>query len=44
MSAVIDKNSFDNIKGYIEWAKADKDCEIITGGTCMSHILALLIF
>jgi len=32
MSAVIDKNSFENIKKYIEWAKASKDCEIISGG------------
>jgi 1-pyrroline-5-carboxylate dehydrogenase len=32
MSAVIDKNSFDNIKSYIEWAKSSSDCEIITGG------------
>jgi len=31
MSAVIDKNSFDNIKSYIEWAKSN-NCEIITGG------------
>jgi len=31
MSAVIDKNSFDNIKSYIEWAKANK-CDIIAGG------------
>lgn len=34
MSAVIDKNSFDNIKGYIDWAKESKDCEIIAGGKC----------
>jgi 1-pyrroline-5-carboxylate dehydrogenase len=34
MTAVIDKNAFNDIKGYIEWAKADKDCEIITGGNC----------
>jgi len=31
-SAVIDKNSFNNIKGYIEHAKASSDCEIIVGG------------
>jgi len=34
MSAVIDKNSFENIKSYIEWAKNSKDCEILTGGHC----------
>jgi len=34
MTAVIDKNSFENIKSYIEWAKSSKDCEIITGGKC----------
>jgi 1-pyrroline-5-carboxylate dehydrogenase len=33
MSAVIDKNSFENIRKYIDEAKSDKDCEIISGGT-----------
>ena len=32
MSAVIDKKSFDNITGYIDRAKADPGCEIVTGG------------
>ena len=32
MSAVIDKKSFDNITGYIDRAKADSGCEIVTGG------------
>jgi 1-pyrroline-5-carboxylate dehydrogenase len=32
MSAVIDRKSFDNITGYIERAKADPNCEIVTGG------------
>ena len=32
MSAVIDKKSFDNITGYIDRAKADAGCEIVTGG------------
>lgn len=32
MSAVIDQNSFDNIKNYIEHAKASKDAEIVYGG------------
>lgn len=31
MSAVIDKNSFDNIKRYIDHAKASKDAEIVYG-------------
>eukprot|EP01116_Phalansterium_solitarium_P015724 TRINITY_DN34_c0_g1_i1.p1 TRINITY_DN34_c0_g1~~TRINITY_DN34_c0_g1_i1.p1 ORF type:complete len:586 (-),score=221.26 TRINITY_DN34_c0_g1_i1:1808-3526(-) len=33
MSAVIDKNSFQNIKRYIDEAKASPDAEIIVGGT-----------
>ena len=32
LTAVIDKKSFDNITGYIDRAKADSGCEIITGG------------
>jgi 1-pyrroline-5-carboxylate dehydrogenase len=32
MSAVIDKKSFDNIAGYIDRARADPGCEIVTGG------------
>ena len=32
MTAVIDQKSFDNITGYIDRAKADSGCEIITGG------------
>jgi len=31
-SAVIDKNSFENIKKYIEHAKASPDAEIVAGG------------
>lgn len=34
MNAVIDKSSFDNIKGYIDYAKAADDAEILFGGTC----------
>eukprot|EP01111_Echinosteliopsis_oligospora_P003226 TRINITY_DN1516_c0_g1_i1.p1 TRINITY_DN1516_c0_g1~~TRINITY_DN1516_c0_g1_i1.p1 ORF type:complete len:546 (-),score=182.64 TRINITY_DN1516_c0_g1_i1:53-1690(-) len=35
LSAVIDKNSFDNIKRYIDYTKANKDsAEIIIGGEC----------
>ena len=33
MSAVIDKKSFDNIAGYIDRAKADSGCEIVTSGS-----------
>jgi 1-pyrroline-5-carboxylate dehydrogenase len=32
INAVIDRKSFDNIAGYIDWAKGDDDCEIIAGG------------
>jgi len=32
MSAVIDKNSFDNIKRYVDFAKSSKDAEIVCGG------------
>ena len=32
MSAVIDRKSFDNITGYIDRAKEDPSCEIVTGG------------
>jgi 1-pyrroline-5-carboxylate dehydrogenase len=34
MGAVIDKASFDKIRGYIERAKASPDAEIIAGGVC----------
>ncbi len=34
MGAVIDKVSFDKIKGYIERAKASPDAEVIAGGVC----------
>jgi len=34
VSAVIDKNSFNNIKSYIEWAQKSEDCEVIIGGKC----------
>ncbi len=32
MSAVIDKNAFDSITGYIKFAQDSKEAEIITGG------------
>ena len=32
MTSVIDKRAFDKITGYIERAKANDDCNIITGG------------
>jgi 1-pyrroline-5-carboxylate dehydrogenase len=34
MGAVIDKNSYDNIKGYIDEAKSRSDHEIVAGGGC----------
>jgi 1-pyrroline-5-carboxylate dehydrogenase len=35
INAVIDKNAFQSIKGYIDHAKAAKaDCEIVIGGGC----------
>lgn len=33
LGAVIDKKSFDNIKGYIDRAAAEPGCSFITGGT-----------
>jgi len=38
MGAVIDKNSFDNIKSYIDYAKNSKDAKIIAGGGCDSSV------
>ena len=34
MTAVIDDRAFDKIKGYIDRATDDSDCEVITGGKC----------
>ncbi len=34
MGAVIDKASFQNIKGYVEHAKASTDMTVVTGGEC----------
>lgn len=34
VNAVIDKSSFDNIKGYIERANKSNDAEVIMGGNC----------
>ena len=34
MSAVIDKNSFDNISKYIEYANESDDATIVVGGKC----------
>ena len=34
MNAVIDKSSFDKIKGYIDYARNANDAEIIFGGAC----------
>jgi 1-pyrroline-5-carboxylate dehydrogenase len=33
MNAVIDENSFDNIMGYIDYAKKSADAEVLFGGT-----------
>ncbi|MDA0715814.1 MAG: L-glutamate gamma-semialdehyde dehydrogenase [archaeon] len=33
VSAVIDRKAFESIKGYIDRAKADPGCTIVTGGT-----------
>lgn len=38
MSAVIDENSFDKIKSYIEYAKSSEEAEVIIGGTCDDSI------
>lgn len=34
MNAVIDKASFDSIRGYIEYARKSSDAQIIAGGQC----------
>lgn len=34
MSAVIDENSFNKVKSYVDFAKASPDAEIIVGGVC----------
>ncbi len=34
MGAVIDQPAFEKIKGYIDYAKASSECEIIAGGRC----------
>ena len=34
MTAVIDDRAFNKIKGYIDRASNDSDCEVITGGKC----------
>jgi 1-pyrroline-5-carboxylate dehydrogenase len=32
MGAVIDRNAFTSIKGFLEWAQQSPDCEILVGG------------
>jgi 1-pyrroline-5-carboxylate dehydrogenase len=32
MGAVIDRAAFANIKGYLDWAHASADCEVLAGG------------
>ena len=34
MTAVIDRNSFNNIKGYINYAKGSADAKVLAGGEC----------
>ncbi len=34
MNAVIDRNAFQDIKGYIDYAKASNEATILTGGGC----------
>ena len=34
MGAVIDKTSYDGLKGYIDAIKTDNDADVICGGTC----------
>lgn len=38
MNAVIDQNSFNNIKSYLEYARESKEAEIIIGGGCDDRI------
>lgn len=40
---VINKAAFDKIKGYIDWARADPDSEIIAGGTCECLFITIAI-
>ncbi len=32
MGAVIDRQAFSSIKGYLDWARQSRDCEILVGG------------
>jgi 1-pyrroline-5-carboxylate dehydrogenase len=32
MGAVIDRNAFTSVKGYLDWARQSPDCEILLGG------------
>ena len=34
MGAVIDRHAYNDIKGYIDYAKGSSDCEILVGGEC----------
>ncbi len=34
MNAVIDRSSYETIKGYINFAKTSKKCKVLTGGKC----------
>ncbi|MBW2529796.1 MAG: L-glutamate gamma-semialdehyde dehydrogenase [Deltaproteobacteria bacterium] len=34
MAAVIDKNAYADIKGYVDYAKSSTDCDVLIGGEC----------
>ena len=34
MGGVIDRNAFDGISGYVDFAKSSPDCEVLCGGGC----------
>ena len=38
INAVIDKKAFNSIKGYIDYAKASSEAEIVSGGICDDSI------
>jgi 1-pyrroline-5-carboxylate dehydrogenase len=38
MGAVIDRHAFDEIKGYIDFARASADAELVVGGECDDRV------
>jgi len=38
MGAVIDRNSFENLRGYIDAARKSPDAEIVAGGNCRDEV------